>query len=244
MNQAQRHKRLMINYYMAKLEGKRTNEFDIAQIYPDNFEEYYILLKPPTGLFRKQYQILHMKTSYGSNVKYTYPTSAPSIKFVTKVFHTNVSTDGSICLDILKDVSKWAPTYDFIQIIMNIVLLYQEPYTMSPFNGDASALYAKCHTKFNKLRESAKTTNELNKLEEECFAPYMNKANEVASVNDLSKFEQYFVQLKGEAVDESVYDEARAMLEQLLPKKKTTEDVKKPNKKRWSKYQKNTTHTT
>ena len=32
-----------------------------------------------------------------------YPNKAPKVKFVTSVFHPNVYTDGSICLDILQN---------------------------------------------------------------------------------------------------------------------------------------------
>lgn len=48
----------------------------------------------------------------------TYPNKAPTVKFVSKMFHPNVYNDGGLCLDILQ--SRWSPTYDVAAILTSI----------------------------------------------------------------------------------------------------------------------------
>lgn len=47
-----------------------------------------------------------------------YPFKAPTIKFTTPCYHPNIGTDGSICLDILKD--KWSAGYSVKTILISL----------------------------------------------------------------------------------------------------------------------------
>lgn len=47
-----------------------------------------------------------------------YPNRAPTIRFLSKMFHPNVYADGSICLDILQN--QWSPIYDIAAILTSI----------------------------------------------------------------------------------------------------------------------------
>jgi len=44
------------------------------------------------------------------NLSEKYPFEAPKIKFATKIYHPNVTEDGSICLEMLSNPDKWSPT--------------------------------------------------------------------------------------------------------------------------------------
>jgi len=68
-----------------------------------------------------------------------YPNKAPTVKFVTKMFHPNIYADGSICLDILQH--NWSPIYDIAAILTSIQSLLTDPNPNSPANVEAAKLY-------------------------------------------------------------------------------------------------------
>lgn len=248
-----RTRMLIKNFISAKLAGKN-NGFDIAQVSEDSFEEYYILIKPKTGIYRDQWQVLHMKTKYGTGETYEYPINAPLVKFVTNVYHTNISSCGSICLDILKDKTKWMPTYDFEQIIYNIMLLYLQPNTSSPFNGQASKDYSDCRKEFNKHKNKNMSVQDEEELEEKCFQLYKDKADAFAN-SDLTKYAKWFPQI----INQEHTDEYKDYIESMIftiqkqeqakkareeAREKAKEEAREKDKdltkkkNKWAKYQK------
>ena len=70
-----------------------------------------------------------------------YPNKAPTVKFVTKMFHPNIYADGSICLDILQN--QWSPMYDIHAILTSLQSLLNDPNPASPANPEAAKLYEK-----------------------------------------------------------------------------------------------------
>eukprot|EP01062_Namystynia_karyoxenos_P074040 TRINITY_DN70863_c0_g1_i1.p1 TRINITY_DN70863_c0_g1~~TRINITY_DN70863_c0_g1_i1.p1 ORF type:complete len:199 (+),score=59.24 TRINITY_DN70863_c0_g1_i1:100-696(+) len=68
-----------------------------------------------------------------------YPNKAPKVVFLTKMFHPNIYTDGSICLDIL--AAQWSPIYDVCAILTSIQSLLTDPNPNSPANSEAARLY-------------------------------------------------------------------------------------------------------
>ncbi|PFX34272.1 ubiquitin-conjugating enzyme E2 A [Stylophora pistillata] len=77
-----------------------------------------------------------------------YPNKAPTVKFISKMFHPNVYADGGICLDILQN--RWSPTYDVAAILTSIQSLLDEPNPNSPANSLAAQLYQENKREYEK----------------------------------------------------------------------------------------------
>lgn len=265
---AKRMKLLVFNYVEAKKAGLEEG-YEINLVEPDNFEKYYVLFQPKHGVYRDQKHVLSIKTSYGNGSdKYEFPIQAPLVKFLTPVYHTNVSKEGSICLDILKESDKWQPTYGFTHIMYNILLLFDNPNNSSPFNSEASRDYVDCEKIFKENKKGLKlSVTEEEKLKDEAFEKFKTKADSVSKKIKLDEiYGKWFPSLHGEEESEEVLQGLEKMLEGLKPKKQVTltkkeednvseankvsevidEDIKKGKElptvngkaNRWAKYQK------
>ncbi|KEI40536.1 uncharacterized protein L969DRAFT_15896 [Mixia osmundae IAM 14324] len=69
----------------------------------------------------------------------SYPNKAPTVRFLTKMFHPNVYANGELCLDILQN--RWSPTYDVAAILTSVQSLLHDPNPNSPANAEAAQLY-------------------------------------------------------------------------------------------------------
>ncbi len=65
-----------------------------------------------------------------------YPISPPAIRFLTKIFHPNISfSSGEVCIDILK--KDWTPAWSLQSACRAILSILSEPNPDSPLNCDA-----------------------------------------------------------------------------------------------------------
>ncbi|KAI8642351.1 ubiquitin conjugating enzyme 1 [Parasitella parasitica] len=69
-----------------------------------------------------------------------HPFTPPDIKFITRVFHPNVSSQtGAICLDVLK--SNWSPAMTLRLILMSIQALLESPDPSSPQDFEVAEVF-------------------------------------------------------------------------------------------------------
>ncbi|TYJ55915.1 hypothetical protein B9479_003438 [Cryptococcus floricola] len=78
----------------------------------------------------------------------TYPFQPVKMKFITKVYHPNVSSaSGAICLDILKDA--WSPVLTLKSTLISLQSLLCEPIPNDPQDAQVAKHYLSDRASFN-----------------------------------------------------------------------------------------------
>jgi len=87
-----------------------------------------------------------------------YPFKPPKVKFLTKIYHPNVKSDGSFCTDILTS-EGWSPQLKLQQVLLTIRQLLQDPNLETPLSPEVAELYKTDKQKFLKMAKETTKQN-------------------------------------------------------------------------------------
>lgn len=119
---------------ITKEAEKDKTMFVIKQQDSDNMYKWTATINGPIDSLYDGYQF-----DLSIDIPADYPNKPLQIKFITKIEHVNVNSQGDICMDILK--TQWTPAQNMRTILISLISLLSEPNPNDPLNHDLAELF-------------------------------------------------------------------------------------------------------
>eukprot|EP01083_Nonionella_stella_P175595 611932_1 len=124
-----------LNKELIEMENDPSEMISAGPVGEDLFKWQAMIMGPPKSPYEHGIFLVEMKFPND------YPFKPPTVKFLTKIYHSNINDKGGICLDILKD--NWSPAIKISQLLLSIQSLLTDPNTDSPLVPAIAKLYKK-----------------------------------------------------------------------------------------------------
>ena len=111
----------------------------------DMFEWQATIMGPENSPYKGG--LFYLKISFPSD----YPFKPPKCQFLTKIYHPNINSHGSICLDILKE--NWSPALTVSKLLLSICSLIDDPNPDDPLMIDSADLYKNNREEYNLIAQ-------------------------------------------------------------------------------------------
>lgn len=121
---------------ISKLESSHDEDstmFSVERVNDNMFNWEAIIIAPKDSLYEGY------KFKLDIQLPSDYPTSPMKVKFVTPIAHVNISTDGDICINILKQ--EWSSALSIRTVLISLIALLSDPNPIDPFNPELVELY-------------------------------------------------------------------------------------------------------
>lgn len=109
-------------------------------------------LKEWTGFIKGPEKTPYAGGTFKVNILFPpkYPFVPPKIELNTPIFHPNISKDGKICIDILKD-DKWSASLTIQKVLISIISLFASPNPDDPLVPEVALLYKTNSQEYNRF---------------------------------------------------------------------------------------------